>query len=320
MVLITSKALYAFRDPNGIRPLSLGRLANDKGWVVASETSGLDIVGAEFVRDVAPGEIIRINSDGIVSEQAIAPRARALCIFELVYLARPDSFLDGLSVYQSRMQMGGILSEEAAVQADYVIGVPDSGVPAAIGYALASGIPYIEGIVKNRYVGRTFIEPTQTLRQRGVRLKLNPLSAVIRGKRLVLVDDSIVRGTTSQQLVKMLFDAGAAEVHARIVSPPVAWPCFYGIDTESQQQLIASRMSVAEICEYIGADCLAFISPTGLIDSCKADSPGLCTACFSGEYPVKPREQLELGVFSQGFKPSFWDEDLPPSLFDQFAI
>ena len=318
MVLITAEALYAFRDPNGIRPLSLGRLPGDKGWVVTSETAGLDIVGAEFVRDIAPGEVVRINEQGVVSEQAIQPRSSALCIFELVYLARPDSYLDGLSVFEARMAMGAALSKEAPIDADWVIGVPDSGVPAAIGYAVASNIPYMEGIVKNRYVGRTFIQPTQALRQRGVRLKLNPLTAVIKGKRLILVDDSIVRGTTSQQLVRMLRDAGAAEVHMRVVSPPVIWPCFYGIDTESQDQLIASHMSIEQIRQHIGADSLAFISLAGLEAACPTDCSGFCTACFSGEYPVRPREMLKAGVFSEGYKPSFSDDGVgdPPSLFD----
>ena len=320
VVLITSGALYAFRDPNGIRPLSLGVLPENKGWVLASETCGLDIVGAEFVRDIEPGEVIRINSEGLVSEQAITPKQRALCIFELVYLARPDSTLDGLSVFQSRTSMGAELAKEAPIEADYVIGVPDSGVPAAIGYAIESGIPYMEGIVKNRYVGRTFIEPTQALRQRGVRLKLNPLTSVIKGKRLILVDDSIVRGNTSQQLVRMLYDAGATEVHVRIVSPPVVWPCFYGIDTDSQQQLIASYMDIEGIREHIRADSLAYLSLDGLKASCATDRPGFCTACFSGEYPIRPREQMRAGVFAEGFTPIITDEsdEDRPTLFDLF--
>lgn len=308
VVVITAESLYAFRDPYGFRPLCIGRLPDDAGWVVSSETCGLDIVGAEFVRDVAPGEVIRINSEGLVSEQAVPARPRALCIFEIVYIARPDSYLDGLSVFEARMQMGSRLSQEAPVEADYVIGVPDSGVPAAIGYAIGSGIPYMEGIVKNRYVGRTFIQPTQALRQRGVRLKLNALSSVISGKRLVLVDDSIVRGNTSQQLVKMLLDAGAAEVHMRVVSPPVVWPCFFGVDTEAQEQLIASQKSRAEIRDYIGADTLAYLSLEGMVACCKTNSAGHCTACFSGEYPVIPHDQLNKGVFSPGFQPRFLED------------
>ncbi|MCL2631800.1 MAG: amidophosphoribosyltransferase [Coriobacteriia bacterium] len=318
MVLITADALYAFRDPNGIRPLCLGQLPDDKGWVVSSETCGLDIIGAEFVRDIEPGEVVRINEQGVVSEQAVPARNRSLCVFELVYLARPDSYMDGLSVFESRRAMGAALAMEAPIEADYVIGVPDSGVPAAIGYAIASQIPYLEGIVKNRYVGRTFIQPTQSLRERGVRLKLNPLTAVIKGKRLVVVDDSIVRGTTSQQLVKMLYDAGVAEVHFRVVSPPVVWPCFYGIDTQSQQQLIASYLELEDIRKHIGADTLAYLSAEGLNSACITKCPGLCTACFSGRYPVRPREQLYSEIFSPGFTPVFEDadEEIQPNLFD----
>lgn len=286
MVLITSEALYAFRDPNGIRPLSVGKLPDNRGWVVSSETCGLDIVGAEFVRDVEPGEVIRINAEGMVCEQAVPPRKRALCIFEYVYFARPDSVLDGQGVYEARESMGRHLALEAPVEADFVIGVPDSGVPSAIGYARESGISYAEGVVKNRYVGRTFIQPTQTLRQRGIRLKLNPLPSTIKGKRLIVVDDSIVRGNTSKQLVQMLRDAGATEVHLRIVSPPVVWPCFYGIDTDTQDQLIAAAMDVEMIRDYVGADSLAYLSPEGLESSIKSEHTGFCTACFSGRYPV----------------------------------
>ncbi|MCL2883076.1 MAG: amidophosphoribosyltransferase [Coriobacteriia bacterium] len=303
MVLITSDALYAFRDPYGIRPLCIGRLPNGQGYVVASETCGLDIVGAEYLRDVEPGEVIRINDEGLVSEHALAERSRAFCIFEYVYFARPDSVLDGVSVFAARSEMGRRLAGEAHVEADLVIGVPDSGIPSAIGYAQASNIPYIEGIVKNRYVGRTFIQPSQSLRERGIRLKLNPLSSVIAGQRLVLVDDSIVRGNTSKQLVQMLRDAGAAEVHFRVVSPPVGWPCFYGIDTDSQEQLIASRLDVAGICDFIGADSLVYLSEAGLRASCPTAHDGFCTACFSGDYPVAPVEQIQAGAFVRGKEP-----------------
>ncbi|MCL1879580.1 MAG: amidophosphoribosyltransferase [Actinomycetia bacterium] len=342
MVIITADALYAFRDPNGIRPLCLGELPDDRGWVVASETCGLDIVGARFVRDIAPGEILRINAQGLASEQALQPQRRAFCIFEYVYFARPDSILDGISVYMARSAMGRRLAVEADVSADLVLGVPDSGIPGAIGYAHASGIPYAEGIVKNRYVGRTFIQPTQALRQRGIRLKLNPLSAVISGQRLVLVDDSIVRGNTSRQMVSMLRDAGAAEVHFRVLSPAIVWPCFYGIDTDSQQQLIAASKDLEGIRDFIGADSLAYLSEEGLLSCCTTGDPGsaggeqgngivsdgsgcgmidrhlpsvgsehhgFCTACFSGDYPVMPREQLAAGVFCGSLEPRFDGSD-----------
>ncbi|MDR0347507.1 MAG: amidophosphoribosyltransferase [Coriobacteriales bacterium] len=339
MVLITAQALYAFRDPYGIRPLSIGELPGHGGWVVASETCGLDIVGARFVRDVRPGEVIRINGvgeKGIVAEQALAPRKRALCIFEYVYFARPDSVLEGLSVYASRDAMGRCLAQESPVEADIVIGVPDSGVPSAIGYARESGIPYAEGIVKNRYVGRTFIQPTQALRQRGIRLKLNPLPATIEGKRLIVVDDSIVRGNTSKQLVQLLRDAGAREVHMRIVSPPVVWPCFYGIDTDTQSQLIAANFGIDAIREHIGADSLAYLSQDGLISCCQPEQSGqpgqakqaglrvqpgqptqptqpeqtgFCTACFSGEYPIRIPETMRADSFCGSLEPRFWEEE-----------
>lgn len=287
MVLCTSKALYAFRDPNAIRPLCLGRLSGDRGWVVSSETCGLDIVGATYVRDVEPGEIIRINEDGVLSEQGVEPSKRASCIFEYVYFARPDSIIDGQSVYQARRNTGRILARESAVEADLVLGVPDSGIPAALGYAAQSGIEYTDGIVKNRYVGRTFIQPTQELRQLGIRLKLNPLPSVIRGKRLVVIDDSIVRGNTSKKLVQMLREAGASEVHLRITSPEVMWPCYYGIDTDTRDQLIAANMSLEEMNEWIGSDSLAFLSLEGLREAVSgAEHPEFCEACFTGNYPV----------------------------------
>lgn len=287
MVLASPDTLYAFRDPNGIRPLCIGKLPEGRGWVVSSETCGLDIVGAEYVRDVEPGEIVRFNKDGVTSEQGVEPRKRASCIFEYVYFARPDSVMDGQSVYQARRNMGRILAREAPADADLVLGVPDSGIPSAMGFAFESGISYSDGIVKNRYVGRTFIQPTQAMRQLGIRLKLNPLPSVIRGKRLVVIDDSIVRGNTSKKLIEMLRDAGATEVHMRIVSPEVMWPCFYGIDTDTRDQLIAANMTNDEMCKWMGADSLAFISLQGLRDSLPdVRTPGYCEACFSGEYPV----------------------------------
>lgn len=297
MVLASPDSLYAFRDPHGIRPLCIGKLPDDRGWVVSSETCGLDIVGAAYVRDVEPGEIVRFNDEGMHSEQGVEARRRASCIFEYVYFARPDSVIDGMSVYQARRNMGRIIAQEAPVEADLVLGVPDSGVPPAMGYAHESGIPYADGIVKNRYVGRTFIEPTQAMRQLGIRLKLNPLPSVIAGKRLVVIDDSIVRGNTSKKLVDMLREAGAAEVHLRIVSPEVLWPCFYGIDTDTRDQLIAANMSNEEMCAFIGADSLAFISLQGLRDSIQADHGGFCEACFSGEYPVDIPESVSRKSF-----------------------
>jgi len=293
IVLVTPVALYAFRDPNGIRPLSLGKLPDGRGWVVASETCGLDAVGAIFERDIEPGEIVKVSDAGLESEQGIAPARRASCIFEYVYFARPDSVLDGEVVYHARRRMGRILAAEAPVEADLVLGVPDSGVPPALGYAEASGIPYVDGIVKNRYVGRTFIQPTQEMRQMGIRIKLNPLPSVIAGKRLVVIDDSIVRGNTSKKLVEMLRAAGAAEVHLRIVSPEVMWPCFYGIDTDTQDQLISANMTHDEVCDFIGCDSLAFISLAGLHEAVQADHDGFCDACFSGDYPVAIPERLQ---------------------------
>ncbi len=286
MILATPEALYAFRDPHGIRPLCIGRLPQG-GWVVSSETCGLDIAGAAYVRDVEPAEVVRLGRDGLDAESGPAAPRRASCIFEYVYFARPDSVIDGQSVYQARRAMGAILSQEAPVEADLVLGVPDSGTPAAVGYAEASGIPYAFGIVKNHYVGRTFIQPTQAMRERGITLKLNPLPSVIAGKRLVVIDDSIVRGTTSRQLVAMLYEAGAAEVHLRIVSPEVRWPCFYGIDTATRDQLLAAGCTTEEMRQWIGCDSLAFISLEGLHRAVGgARHQGWCEACFTGSYPI----------------------------------
>ena len=299
IVLVTPTALYAFRDPNGIRPLSLGRLPDGRGWVVASETCGFDAVGAEFVRDVEPGEILKVSAAGLESEPGVEVGRRACCIFEYVYFARPDSVLDGDVVYHARRRMGRILAKEAPVDADYVLGVPDSGVPPALGYAAESGLEYCDGIVKNRYVGRTFIQPTQEMRRMGIRMKLNPLPSVIAGKRLVVIDDSIVRGNTSKQLVTMLREAGAKEVHLRIVSPEVMWPCFYGIDTDTQDQLISANMTQDEVCAYVGADSLAFISLEGLRSAVHAEHDGFCEACFNGDYPVEIPEALRRKAFKE---------------------
>ena len=299
MVLASPDSLYAFRDPHGIRPLCIGQLPDGRGWAVSSETCGLDIVGARYLRDVEPGEIVRFSREGMHSEQGVPAARRASCIFEYVYFARPDSTIDGQSVYQSRRAMGRILAQEAPAEADLVLGVPDSGVPSALGFAEGSGIPYADGIVKNRYVGRTFIEPTQAMRQLGIRLKLNPLSSVISGKRLVVIDDSIVRGNTSKKLVQMLRDAGAAEVHLRIVSPEVQWPCFFGIDTDTRDQLIAANMTLDEMNAWIGSDSLAFISLAGLRDAVAgAAHPGFCEACFTGDYPLPIPEALAKRSFA----------------------
>lgn len=301
MVIATADALYAFRDPHGIRPLCIGQLPDRRGWVVSSETCGLDIVGAEYVRDVHPGEIVRFAEDGLTSEQALRAKKPAACIFEYVYFARPDSVIDGQSVYQARRDTGRILAREAPVEADLVLGVPDSGVPAALGFSAESGIEYTDGIVKNRYVGRTFIQPTQEMRQLGIRLKLNPLPDVIADKRLVVIDDSIVRGNTSKKLVQMLRDAGATEVHLRITSPEVMWPCFYGIDTDTRDQLIAANMSLEEMNEWIGSDSLAFLSLDGLREAVRhANTRGFCEACFTGDYPVPiPEEISQMSFFTK---------------------
>ncbi|CAM4343698.1 MULTISPECIES: amidophosphoribosyltransferase [Corynebacterium] len=283
--------LYAARDPHGVRPLSLGRL--ERGWVVASETCALDIVGASFVRDIEPGELVAIDATGIRSERfAEAPR-QARCVFEYVYVARPDSVLDGQTVNASRVEIGRRLARVAPVEADLVMPVPESGTPAAIGYAEESGIPFKQGLMKNAYVGRTFIQPSDTLRQLGLRLKLNPVRAVIEGKRLVVVDDSIVRGNTQRKLIRMLHEAGAAEVHVRIASPPVKWPCFYGIDFASPGELIANHGrggTDAEVAEsirtMIGADSLAFVPIDDMIAATNHPAENLCAACFDGNYPL----------------------------------
>jgi len=283
LVFMDEQTLYAARDPQGFRPLVLGRVA--RGWVVASETAALDIVGATFVREIEPGELVAIDEAGVRSH-TFAPAKRAGCLFEYVYLARPDTTIAGRSVQATRLQVGRHLAAEYPADADLVIGVPESSTPAAIGYAQASGIPYGQGLVKNSYVGRTFIQPSQTIRERGIRLKYNPLREAIEGRRLVVVDDSIVRGNTQRAIVAMLREAGAAEVHVRISSPPVAWPCFFGIDFASRAELMAGNLSIDEIRESIGADSLGFVSLAGLIEATTLPAGGLCRACFDGEYPV----------------------------------
>ncbi len=291
-VWMDENTLYAARDPQGIRPLVLGRL--ERGWVVASETAALDIVGASFIREVEPGEMVAVDEDGLRT-RVFSPPAPKHCLFEFVYLARPDTLMNDVRVHSVRVEIGRRLAREFPTEADLVIPVPESGTPAAIGYAEASGIPYGSGLVKNSYVGRTFIQPSQTIRQLGIRLKLNPLRDVIEGKRLVVVDDSIVRGNTQRALVRMLREAGAREVHVRIASPPVKWPCFYGIDFASPAELIANGLTSDQICRSIDADSLGYISLEQLIEASTVPKDNLCRACFDGVYPVPLPEPEHLG-------------------------
>jgi amidophosphoribosyltransferase len=284
-VFMDERSIYAARDPFGVRPLSIGRLPN--GFVVASETCALDIVGATWIRDVEPGEIVRIDDRGLHSMRFATSPRNARCIFEHVYLARPDSRIDGISVHEARLEMGRRLAAEHPVDADLVIAVPTTGHSAAQGYSQVSGIPYGDGIYKNAYVGRTFIQPSQTLRDRGVKLKLNPLPDSIRGKRLVVIDDSIVRGTTTKQVVSMLRDAGATEVHMLVTCPPLQWPCFYGIDMPTRQELIAADLTVEQIRSYVGADSLGYLSLDGMVQSAGGEKESFCRACFDGEYPIE---------------------------------
>jgi amidophosphoribosyltransferase len=284
LVFMDEQTLYAARDPQGVRPLVLGRL--ERGWVVASETAALDIVGASFVREVEPGELIAIDENGLRTKQ-FASIKRAGCVFEYVYLARPDTSINGRNVYDARVEMGRTLAKEYPVEADLVIPTPESGTPAAIGFSQESGIPFGHGLVKNAYVGRTFIEPSQTIRQLGIRLKLNPLKEVIKGKRIVVVDDSIVRGNTQRALVQMLREAGAKEIHVRISSPPITWPCFYGVDFATRAELIATGLAPDEVRMSIGADSLGYLSKEGMINSSEQKESELCTACFTGTYPIE---------------------------------
>jgi amidophosphoribosyltransferase len=299
LTFMDENTLYAARDPHGVRPLSLGRL--DRGWVVASETAALDIVGASFVRDIEPGELLAIDADGVRSSRFANPTPKG-CVFEFVYLARPDSTINGRSVHSTRVDIGRKLAREQPIDADLVIGVPESGTPAAVGYAQESGIPFGQGLMKNAYVGRTFIQPSQTIRQLGIRLKLNPLREVIRGKRLIVVDDSIVRGNTQRALIRMLREAGALEVHVRIASPPVKWPCFYGIDFASPAELIANAATdgtggemLDAVRHAIGADTLGYISIDGMISATEQPASRLCSACFDGNYPIELPSETALG-------------------------
>jgi len=290
VVALTEHELVAFRDPHGVRPLVIGRL--EDGWCVASETCALDQVGAVYEREVRAGEAMRVTADGVESRQAIPASRRALCVFEAIYFARPDSIIDGQTVWEARRDMGIVLAEESPAGADLVVGLPDSGTPAAIGFAQQSGIPYSEAVVRNRYVGRSFIQPDQELRQQGVKLKFNPLAAVIAGKRLVVVDDSIVRGTTTRETVQMLREAGAAEVHLRISSPPITWPCFYGIDMADRDDLIAAAMTADEVGAAVGATSLAYLSLAGLQRAMGRPADGYCRACFTGDYPIPVPDAL----------------------------
>ncbi len=299
VIAMTRTKLMGVRDPLGVRPLVMGRLG--EGWVLSSETCALDIIGAEFIREVEPGEMVVIENGQVQSTRPFAPAKSRSCIFEQVYFSRPDSIIGGRSVYETRRQIGVELAREAPIDADLVCPVPDSGTPAAIGYAAESGIPFGLGITRNQYMGRTFIEPTEQIRNMGVRLKLNVNRALIRGKRVILVDDSVVRGTTSRKIKDMILDAGAAEVHFRIASPPTAWPCFYGVDTPERSKLLAATMSEEEMRDWIGVDSLKFISLDGLYRAAGEAkgrdnaAPRFCDACFSGDYPVAPADKLDEG-------------------------
>ncbi|MEI2638641.1 MAG: amidophosphoribosyltransferase [Microthrixaceae bacterium] len=304
LVLMDPNRVIAVRDPHGFRPLCLGKL--DSGWVVASESPALDVVGAHFVRELAPGEMVIIDASGVRSVRPFAgvevdPK---LCIFEFVYFARPDSQLYGRSVHRARVRMGEALAEQAPADADMVMGVPESGIPAAEGFARYSGIPFGQGLVKNRYIGRTFIAPTPEMRALGVRMKLNPLKDNIAGKRLIVVDDSIVRGTTTRAMVAMLREAGAAEIHMRISSPPYRWPCFYGMDTGSRGQLLAANMEVEEIREYIGVDSLAYLTLDRLMSGIGASGAGFCTACLTGDYPTPVPLEVPVTIGKSGDSPT----------------
>ncbi len=299
IVAMTRSKLIGVRDALGVRPLVLGQLGD--GWVLSSETCALDIIGAQFIREIEPGEMVVITKNGVESSFPFEPAKPRPCIFERVYFSRPDSILDGQSVYETRRRIGVELAKEAPIEADMVCPVPDSGTPAAIGYAQESGIPYAMGIIRNSYMGRTFIEPTEQIRNMGVLLKLNVNRALIEGKRIILVDDSVVRGTTSRKIKEMILAAGAAEVHFRIASPPTAWPCFYGVDTPEREQLLASSMNEDEMCEHLGVSSLRFVTLDGLYRACGIAvgrdnaCPQYCDACFSGEYPVKPADQIKHG-------------------------
>ena len=291
LLIMTTDKLIAIKDPHGIRPLCIGKLEN--AYVASSETCGLDILGAQFVREVSNGEIVAFEKDGMISRTWLNGEREALCVFEFIYFARPDSIIRNRSLYDVRVTMGKYLAKEHPVEADIIVPVPESGVPAAIGYAQESKIPYGEALIKNRYVGRTFIQPTQEIRDLGVRLKLNPIQDAVRGKKLVIIDDSIVRGTTSRQIVKILKDAGAREVHMRVSSPKILNPCYYGIDTATRAELVAANLSLEGICKYIDADSLGYLSLKNLVKSVALPERSLCMACFNDDYPVKIPEKMQ---------------------------
>jgi amidophosphoribosyltransferase len=294
LAIATPTGLMGVRDPNGIRPLVIGMLpGNPNRYVLASETCGLDIIGAEYLRDVEPGELVWITETGLASFHWSPKSERKLCIFEMIYFARPDSLMHEETLYSYRLRLGAELAKESFIEADLVMGVPDSGIPAAIGFSRQSGIAYGEGLIKNRYVGRTFIQPTQHMRESGIKMKLNTLKDVLHGKRIIIVDDSIVRGTTSGKIVQALRDAGASEVHMRISSPPVTHPCFYGIDTDNQEQLIAATKSVKDIEQKIGVDTLAYLSWEGMLKTTREDPNSFCSACFTGNYPINIPDQVK---------------------------
>ena len=297
LTIATPAGLMGVRDRNGIRPLVIGILPGEAGksdrYVLSSETCGLDIIGAEYLRDVNPGELVLITESGLVSVNWAEKAEKKLCIFEMIYFARPDSVMHDETLYSYRIRLGRQLARESFVDADLVIGVPDSGIPAAIGFSRESGLAYGEGLIKNRYVGRTFIQPTQSMREAGIRMKLNTLKDALQGKRIIIVDDSIVRGTTSKKIVKTLRDAGATEVHMRISSPPVTHPCFYGIDTDNQDQLIAATKSIPEIEQRIGVDTLAYLTWEGMLKATQEDTNHFCSACFTGNYPVSIPEDVK---------------------------
>ena len=300
LAILTEEGLFVARDPYGLRPLCLGKMGD--AYVVASETCAFDLIGAQYIREVEPGEIIQITEKGLVSHKPFLKTRLALCIFEYVYFARPDSKIFNYTVYEIRKNLGKQLAAEAGVAGDIVIPVPDSGVPAALGYAEASGIPYETGLIRNHYVGRTFIEPAQSIRDFGVKIKLNPVREVLQGKRVIVVDDSIVRGTTSQKIVKMIRQSGAREVHFRISSPPIISPCYYGIDTPTHKELIAANNNIEEIQKYITAESLAYLSMEGMQKAAPHKDEEYCTACFSKDYPIpfSKQEISQLGLFEEG--------------------